>query len=211
MPQRRGVRPYSVHTTFQYGAVAGKRHRLREAELWEDSPEYYDPPEGLLRFEPHVPDALVHPTGGMNASGHVSLVNHQLAQLGAAFALAFALRRKLILPRLVCGYDKAWFALDEPGVFAGSPRWELPIRNCPLDHVLEPLQLQPEQTVREYSFLENLRVPVPVLTSQEAVTIDASQPYGVELDRMKATQTQTQTQKPDPKTSPPSFTQALHP
>ena len=44
MPQRRGVEPFSVHTTFQYGGADGKRHRLREAMLWEDPPEYYDPP-----------------------------------------------------------------------------------------------------------------------------------------------------------------------
>lgn len=35
------VKPYVVHTTFQYGGSAGKRHRLREAMLWVDPPEYY--------------------------------------------------------------------------------------------------------------------------------------------------------------------------
>lgn len=30
-----------VHTTFQYGGSSGKRHRLREATLWVDPPEYY--------------------------------------------------------------------------------------------------------------------------------------------------------------------------
>ena len=30
-----------VHTTFQYGGSSGKRHRLREAMLWVDPPEYY--------------------------------------------------------------------------------------------------------------------------------------------------------------------------
>ena len=35
---RRGEAPYSVHTTFQYGGAPGKRHRLREAMLWEDPP-----------------------------------------------------------------------------------------------------------------------------------------------------------------------------
>ena len=43
--------PYSIHTTYQYAAAAGKRHRLREAAVWIDPPEYYDPPGGLLRFE----------------------------------------------------------------------------------------------------------------------------------------------------------------
>ena len=44
LPQRRGLEPYSVHTTFQYGGADGKRHRLREATMWEDDPSYYDPP-----------------------------------------------------------------------------------------------------------------------------------------------------------------------
>ena len=36
------VKPYVVHTTFQYGGSSGKRHRLREAMLWVDPPEYYE-------------------------------------------------------------------------------------------------------------------------------------------------------------------------
>ena len=35
MAARQNVQPYSVHTTFQYGGADGKRHRLREAMLWE--------------------------------------------------------------------------------------------------------------------------------------------------------------------------------
>lgn len=35
------VPPYVVHTTFQFGGTPGKRHRLREALLWSDPPEYY--------------------------------------------------------------------------------------------------------------------------------------------------------------------------
>ena len=35
------VKPYVVHTTFQYGGTKGKRNRLREAMLWNDPPEYY--------------------------------------------------------------------------------------------------------------------------------------------------------------------------
>jgi hypothetical protein len=35
------VEPYVVHQTFQYGGTKGKRHRLREAHLWKDAPEYY--------------------------------------------------------------------------------------------------------------------------------------------------------------------------
>ena len=48
MHEKVGLEPYVVHATFQYSGTEGKRHRMREALLWEDSPEYYDPPGGLL-------------------------------------------------------------------------------------------------------------------------------------------------------------------
>ena len=41
-----------MHTTFQYGGTEGKRHRLREAMLFLDPPEYYNPP-GKLVVVPH--------------------------------------------------------------------------------------------------------------------------------------------------------------
>ena len=78
--------------------------------LWEDTPSYYDPPGGLLRYEPHVPEALLSP-GGMHAPNtartHIRLIEHQLAQLGSALALARALGRKLLLPPIVYVMDKA--------------------------------------------------------------------------------------------------------
>jgi hypothetical protein len=55
-------------------------------------------------------------------------------------ALASALGRKLVLPSVTCGYDKAWYALASGrarGVFPGSHAFILPIRDCPLDHFLE--------------------------------------------------------------------------
>ena len=83
----------------------------------------------------------------MRAEAHVALVQWQLKQLGAAFALAQALKRKLILPKIVCGLDKAWFPLDASGAFSGAPAWTVPIRPCPLDHILEPAQLKAAATV----------------------------------------------------------------
>ena len=121
-PQRLGWQPYSIHTTFQYGAADGKRHRLREAMAWEDPPEYYDPPGGLLSYTPHVPRQLLSPAGGMRADGHVRLIEHQLAQIATALGLAAALGRTLVLPPVTCGYDKAWYALDRSGAFSGAPR-----------------------------------------------------------------------------------------
>ena len=137
LPQRRGLEPYSVHTTFQYGGADGKRHRLREAMIWEDEPSYYDPPGGLLRYEPDIPASLLHPPGGMSAQAHIDLVEHQLKQLGAAFALAFALRRMLILPKLVCGYDKA----SEVTAPLVCPPLD-PVHTCCQSHLCWPLGWQ---------------------------------------------------------------------
>ena len=39
-----GLLPYAIHTTFQYAGTPGKMHRLREAMVFYDKPEYYNPP-----------------------------------------------------------------------------------------------------------------------------------------------------------------------
>ena len=104
--------------------------------MWHDPPEYYDPPGGMLTFTLDTPAALVYPPGGMNSQGHINLIRHQLRQIRSALALAHALGRKLVLPSVTCGYDKAWYPLYK-GVFPGTHFWALPIRNCPLDHFLE--------------------------------------------------------------------------
>ena len=105
--QRNGWEPYSIHTTFQYGGAPGKRHRLREAGVWIDPPKYYDPAGGVLTFDLDLPREMLHPPGGMRVGGHIAMINHQLAQIRAALALATALGRKLVLPEVTCGYDKA--------------------------------------------------------------------------------------------------------
>ena len=143
--------PHQVHTTFQYGGAPGKRHRLREAMLWLDPPSHYTPAAGVLTYTPDVPDALVAPPGGMSAAGHVELMRHQLYQLRAALLLAFALGRVLVLPPLVCGFDKYWAPITAEGLIPGAWHWALPIRRCPLDHLLNPAELrEPTRYVREY-------------------------------------------------------------
>ncbi|KAF8378946.1 hypothetical protein HHK36_028371 [Tetracentron sinense] len=52
MYQQLRLEPYAVHTTFQYAGTEGKRHRLREAMVFYDQPEYYDSP-GNLSFSLH--------------------------------------------------------------------------------------------------------------------------------------------------------------
>ena len=198
---RRGWRPYSVHTTYQYAAAAGKRHRLREGMVWIDPPAYYDPPGGLLAFELAVPEALLSPPGGMDTTGHIALINHQLQQVKSALAVAHTLGRKLIMPRVTCGYDKAWYPLSSGmprnnyasrGVFPGAHAYILPIRNCPIDHFLEVGMLDPVNTIREYSLLSNPRTPPAVLAS--SVTLALSKPppaavAGSEVERLRKAST----------------------
>lgn len=64
MYQQLRLKPYAVHTTFQYAGTEGKRHRLREAMLFYDPPEYYDTPGsycyGLSQFDTYLKMAA-HP------------------------------------------------------------------------------------------------------------------------------------------------------
>lgn len=177
--------PYSIHTTYQYAAAAGKRHRLREAKVWYDPPEYYNPPQGLLSFTLNTPHEMVYPPGGMSVRGHIALINFQLRQLRSALALATALGRKLILPSVTCGYDKYWGPLWR-GVIPGTHTWALPIRDCPLDHFIEVGMLQPVENVREYSLLHNVRTPDSVKGSIRHVALDLGAPSGREVERLKA-------------------------
>ena len=139
-PQRRGVLPYSVHTTFQYSGAGGKTHRLREAMLWEDEPSYFTPPKNLLTYTPVVRRELIKKSGVMDVESHFTLVHHQLTQLRAAMVLARKLDRLLILPELVCGLDRFW--APHNGTIPLS-RTALPIYPCPLDHLVELAALAP--------------------------------------------------------------------
>ena len=164
--------PYMVHTTFQYGGAPGKKHRLREAMIWEDEPAYYE--ARMLRYEPDLPRELVYPRGAvpdeqgtvepwahMSVAEHFELVNHQLRQLRNALALARRLHRVLILPRLVCGLDRWW--APHSGTIPGSGT-RLPLLECPADHILDFERMRsPETLLREHTVLCNPRMPAKLL------------------------------------------------
>ena len=118
---------------------------------------------------------------------------------GIPHAFSQALGRKLILPEVTCGYDKAWFQLSggaARGAFAGAHAFILPIRKCrpllgppkgcdtleiaarpasrcPLDHFLELHPLHPLETLREFSLLSNPRTPAAVKGGVVTAEIDA--------------------------------------
>ncbi|MBA0796508.1 hypothetical protein Gohar_007271 [Gossypium harknessii] len=163
------LEPYALHTTFQYGGTEGKRHRLREAMVFYDPPDYYDAPGGFLSFKPSIPKSLLL-DGEHNLESHFSLINYQMKQIRSALAIASLLNRTLVMPPLWCRLDRLWFS--HPGVLEGSMTRQPFL--CPLDHVFEVnvmLKDLPEEefgpaiNIREYSFLNNPLLPQQVKES----------------------------------------------
>lgn len=60
-----------VHQTFQYGGTKGKRHRLREAHLWRDPPEYYAAGGPFL----HAELAQLTPPPDFHSSHNITLMS----------------------------------------------------------------------------------------------------------------------------------------
>ncbi|KAL3699666.1 hypothetical protein R1sor_017688 [Riccia sorocarpa] len=163
------LEPYAVHTTFQYAGTEGKRHRLREAKIFWDEPSYYDEPGGFLSYKPSLPESLM--TGGVHSvQTHFALVNHQLTQVRTALAVALALNRTLVMPELWCRFDRMWFG--HPGILEGTLTRQPFL--CPMDHVFEVNNMLKNLSYeefgeairfREYSFLDNPRLPSEVKES----------------------------------------------
>lgn len=167
--QQLRLEPYAVHTTFQYAGTEGKRHRLREAMVFYDPPEYFDTPGGFLSFKPSIPKNLLL-EGANNIESHFALANYQIKQIRTALAIASLLGRTLVMPPIWCRLDRLWFG--HPGVLPGSLTRQPFI--CPLDHVFEinvMLKELPEEefgpgiNIREYSFLDNPYMPQQVKDS----------------------------------------------
>lgn len=188
--ERQGVRPFAVHDTFVFSGTDGKRHRMRERAIWLDDDLYYRPKGGFLAFDLDLPKDLLKQAGPRtgkadlaNAEGHFKLVNHQLAQVRAAMALATALNRTLVLPEFWCGLDRWW--APHAGTIPGS-QFPLPFR-CPADHILDlegglaakhldanPAEFGPPIAFREHSIFSNPRLPAASLGS--TVYVDACKP-----------------------------------
>ncbi|KAB2053793.1 hypothetical protein ES319_A12G211300v1 [Gossypium barbadense] len=168
------LQPYALHTTFQYAGTEGKRHRLREAMVFFDPPEYYDAPGGFLSFRPSISKSLLL-DGEHNLESHFSLINYQMRQIRSALGLASVLNRTLVMPPLWCRLDRLWF--PHPGALLGSMTRQPFL--CPLDHVFEYALVQvnvmlrdlpaeefgPAINIREYSFLNNPFLPQRVRES----------------------------------------------
>uniref|UniRef100_A0A7C9E571 Nucleotide-diphospho-sugar transferase domain-containing protein n=1 Tax=Opuntia streptacantha TaxID=393608 RepID=A0A7C9E571_OPUST len=169
MFQQFKLMPYAVHTTFQYAGTEGKRHRLREAMVFYDPPEYYNSPGGFLTFKPSIPKRLLL-DGNHTITSHFVVVNYQIKQIRTALAIASLLNRTLVMPPIWCRLDRLWFG--HPGILEGTLTRQPFI--CPLDHVFEVnvmLKELPEEEfgpridIREYSFLDNPALPQEVKES----------------------------------------------
>jgi arabinosyltransferase len=155
MHERTNREPYVVHATFQFSGTEGKRHRLREFQLWYDDQEYYNPANGMLKIDLDVPDDLLK-NAKETPEDHFALVNHQLLQVRAALMLANSLKRTLILPEFWCGMDRWW--APHRGIIPGS-QLQLPYK-CPADHIFElETWVRKNEPFREYSILDNPRTP----------------------------------------------------
>ena len=131
MPQ-----PLAVHATFTFSHALGKRQRLREARLWEaDPPSYY----AAGRFISYDTEALLHDAFGGDEARMAGLQAHFLiaawhrAALHSTLALARALNRTLIVPRLRCACDR-WWGNVLPACAVPGADVALPFE-CPMDHL----------------------------------------------------------------------------
>lgn len=176
----RAVEPICVHAVFLSSpdgqAPASKLMRMRENGLFADPWDYYEKPPPLLVYEPQVPPDAILKASPMNMSTgipdtHLSLVAMQLAQLRAALAVAQALNRSLVLPRLYCVCEHG-FGPTHVGVDCTARSAARMPHDCPADIVYRPtmfLRLFPAH--REKGFLDRHEVPAAVVSSRTVSTI----------------------------------------
>lgn len=189
LPEAINVNPYAMHATFQYEGTPGKRNRMREANQWlgdRDDASYFE--QKFLSYTPRVLkgvdvtqfEKLGYPTmdhqlktleeGDPVILEHMRLVQHQIAQLYEAVAVAKSLNRVLIAPPFFCGLDRAWF--PHGGRFPGS-MLTLPFI-CPLDHVMaiESYGSSFVEEYREYSFLGHPDMPKDTVTKENVRRVE---------------------------------------
>ena len=174
LPQRMGYFPFMAHSTFQFGRLEGKINAMRTHHLFHDPPSYYS--GKFLSFDLDLdPDMLVYehvPHKGVPHK-HIALGKAQNKQIFTALAIARALGRTLIMPRVWCLCDLYWWFLGDGCTLSGTKPIGFPTA-CPLDHILNPHHLLSDEfglDFRESTFLDNPKVPARVLTSRVEVSL----------------------------------------
>jgi len=188
--------PFVVHMTYQYGDDSkfpfGKRQRMREGRVWQvDPPSYFN--DGY--YLAVAPEAAALPIdylpSNVTTQEAADRFNREETQLRTvlrdALAIAIALNRTLVLPRMLCYCDNIWKEMKHCRV-GGAFGMTLPF-DCPADHILNlPRWFTSDLPIafREAGFLSDprlsptikqswVRVNTPPMTADEART--KLQPY----------------------------------
>jgi len=160
IPDAYRLKPYTVHAEAAPGRPGGMAEavgRLREASLWGmDSDAFYAAPK-LLQLRLVVPPRLlagVKPDLGEQELlvAHRQLASWQLERLAEGIAVAAALGRLLVLPRLLCLCDSGL-----EGSACTSGELQPPPFVCAPGAMLRDTMLLPEDGVLPSSFLEHPR------------------------------------------------------
>ncbi|EFJ45068.1 hypothetical protein VOLCADRAFT_94533 [Volvox carteri f. nagariensis] len=185
---------YAVHWVWGGRTMESKRQDMRDAMKFHDEPEYYSSPY-LLTFDV---DQIPMPQDYNSWSDteemirfHVTAANHQLQQAYYAFAAALIANRTLVIPRFLCYCSKNWYQtqrcrINEETVtvfpFTCSLSQLLRSKRLSNGFALPPKNLEyagHKVFIREYSFLENPKVPDLIKTSfLEIVPSDSPRNHG---------------------------------
>jgi hypothetical protein len=199
--------PFAVHNTFQYGGTPGKRHRMREANVWRgedvdsrfllrsDGSDGTDDRVGFLSYDPRLPadvDLSVFSerswpdakddTFPTIASKHDPIVDAHAKLVEFQLAqLRTAVAVASSLGRVVIA-PPFLCGLDRVwfphfGRFPGS-QFALPFI-CPLDHVLAVERSQKMDLLREHSFLSHPELPDTIRRSVATVDVSLVETEGV--------------------------------
>ena len=189
--------PILIHSIFTHGSdAARKRATLREAGGWHDPPSYYD--GRFLAVAPRLPRSCAGHLPGCRDRlssapaevGYDVILSHQ-RRVRAGLALALALNRTLVLPRLVCGerplaaecyawYHRASLATYKDGRHSPPPEAEpvFPVGGgttipmppiCPVYYWVKDFTKLGQLRHRESTFLSSKRTPASLVA--RAVTL----------------------------------------
>ncbi|GIL80561.1 hypothetical protein Vretimale_16016 [Volvox reticuliferus] len=129
---------YEVHWVWGGKSLESKRQCMRDAMVFTDPPEYYNPHRVMtfdLEHQEMPPGYNTWPSSRTSEMVDFSLpaLSAQLQQAYWALALAMAINRTLVLPKFRCYCAKNWFATSACRI--NSERDTVFPFPCPLSHV----------------------------------------------------------------------------
>ncbi|KAG2422476.1 hypothetical protein HXX76_016000 [Chlamydomonas incerta] len=194
---------YVVHWVWGGSTMESKRQNMRDAVKFHDPPDYYSSPS-LITFDlEQLPTPRGFNSWELSRTEemirfHVQAANHQLQQAYYAFAIALIANRTLVMPRFQCHCSKNWYQTQSCRINHETAT-TFPF-TCALSHVLRTKKLNTAQfalppdaaeyanhkvLVREYSFLDNPKVPDDIKKSfVEVVPSALPRPGGLRLDQL---------------------------